>query len=437
MHRAAAAGRATPAGKLVKRGLLALLVVANLAVFAFLFYVNGLRDAVVGSIETIPVEELPALVPVDSAGDGPMFVLLVGSDERAEGIEDQLGDVFGHFEGQRADVIMLFRIDAGQASAQLVSLPRDLLVRDDGGAPTKLNSAYGGNPNGLIEVVSQVTGVAINHYVEVDFVGFANIVDELGGIDFYFPHPSRDEKSGLFVEQGTVHLDGPTALAYARSRNFEELVAGNWRRMPGSDLERTRRQQELIFAILNEAKRPSNLLGMGELVSAVGEQIKTDSALDYETLRDVAWAMRGFDATELEAVTLPVAFTAVNGISYVVEREPQAADVLAAFKQGASLTEAGPRSLRVEVRNGNGRKGAAADFAEALEQLGHVAAFVGNAPNNDYQSTLIVTRAGEEELGDLLAGQLGFGSVTDGNLSTGGIDLIVYLGADAVGFGES
>ncbi len=435
MQRSIATSAPLSIGSRLRRVLVALLVIANVAVFATLFYLNGIREAVGESIQTIPEEQLGALVPPTGSSSDPIFILLVGSDTR-DTLTDDLEGEFGVFEGQRADVIMLFRADPGNGTAQLVSLPRDLLVdRPDGGFE-KLNATYSLDTNAIIEAVVSATNLPINHYVEVDFVGFANIVDELGGLDYYFPLPSRDVKSGLLVEAGTIHMDGATALAFARSRTLEEFVDDEWRGVPGSDLERTKRQQSLIFAILNEAKRPSRWLEMGELVSSIGEQIRTDSGLDFETLRELAWNMRSFNSEELEAVTLPVDFTVRDGVSYVVERQPDAEQVLAALRSGLPLTT-NQRSLRVEVRNGNGRNGAGTDFAAYLESLGHVVAAVGNAASSDYPETIVIARPGEIATADSLVAQIGFGTVQDGNLTTSGVDLVVYLGADAIDFGTA
>ncbi len=432
MQRTVAPSASISIGNVLRRSFVTLLVVANVVVFAVLLYLNGLKTAVDASIEQIPSEDLPALVtPAERAG-GPLYLLLVGSDNR----DNLIGDLtyFGVFDGQRADVIMLFRVDPDSQRAQLVSLPRDLLVNRSDGGIEKLNAVYARDPNELIETVSLVTGVAINHYVEVDFVGFAAIVDELGGIDFYFALPSRDEKSGLDVPKGVVHMDGATALAYARSRNLEELVDGLWQRVPGSDLERTKRQQELIFTILNEVKRPDNLLDMGELVGAVGEKITTDAGLGFDVLRDLAWDMRSFDTANLEAATLPVYFDTLEGVSYVRPHPDDAPALLVNFRAGLSLIGEAGDALRIEVRNGNGRNGAGLEFAAYAESLGYIVASVGNA-DRDYAETVVITRPGEIESADAFVADIGLGLVQDGNLTTGSIDLIVYLGADA-DFGE-
>lgn len=431
MQRSAAPSAPFSVGVVAKRVLIGLLVFANVVVFAVLFYLNGIKTAIDTSIEQIPEDALPALVTPTDRVDKVLYLLLVGSDTR-ENLTSL--EYFGEFEGERADVIMLFRVDTDNKTAQLISLPRDLLVSRSDGSIEKLNATYARDPNALIEAASSVAGVSINHYVEVDFVGFSSIVDQLGGIDFFFALPTRDLKSGLNVPAGVVHMDGPTALSYARARSLEEYVDGAWQGVPGNDLERTKRQQELIFTILNEAKRPTNLLDMSDLVAAIGEQIKTDAGLDYDALRDLAWDMRSFDTADLEAATLPVYFDTLQGISYVRPHPDEAPAMLANFRTGQPLTGEATQSLRIEVRNGNGRNGAALEFASYVESLGHVVASIGNADRR-YEETVVITRPGEIEAADAFVAQIGLGTVQDGNPATGGIDIIVYLGADA-DFGE-
>ena len=159
----------------------------------------------------------------DSLASGEGTYLVVGTDSR-ENLPDDLEGKFGDFAGARADVIMLMQVASDEV--QLLSIPRDLRVEIPGHGVNKVNAAYAfGGPELLVETMSRETGIRINHYLEVDFGGFAGIVDALGGIELDFPAPARDLKSGLEVEEaGTQVVDGATALAYARSRSYE--VAG-------------------------------------------------------------------------------------------------------------------------------------------------------------------------------------------------------------------
>ena len=157
-------------------------------------------------------------MPSLAAGDGTY--LIVGSDSR-ENLPDDLEGSFGDFAGARADVIILAQVVDGRR--QLLSIPRDLRVDIPGQGVNKVNAAYAfGGPDLLVETVANATGVRPNHYLEVEFGGFAGIVDALGGIELDIPYPVRDAKSGLNLDAGVQTVDGATALvAYA-----ESLVAG-------------------------------------------------------------------------------------------------------------------------------------------------------------------------------------------------------------------
>ena len=109
--------------------------------------------------------------------------------------------------------------------------------------------SYGGPPL-MVQTIRENLGIEVNHYVEVDFVGFIEMVDDLGGIEMTFPYPARDAKSGSRVDAGTQILDGEQALAYARSRKYQEYQNDTWVSVDAGDLGRTQRQQEVVRAIL-------------------------------------------------------------------------------------------------------------------------------------------------------------------------------------------
>jgi LCP family protein required for cell wall assembly len=164
--------------------------------------------------ETLDLTEEPAL-------SEPRTFLLVGSDSR-ENVAELSGD-FGNFAGERADVVILLQVHPGEGRLQMLSLPRDLKVSWEG-STEKLNATFAeGGAAGIIGTVQRETGIPIHHYIQVDFAGFAGIVDVAGGIRMTFPFPARDLKSGLEVAAGTRRLDGETALAMARSRSYQEL----------------------------------------------------------------------------------------------------------------------------------------------------------------------------------------------------------------------
>ena len=270
-------------------------------------------------------------MPSLAAGDG--VYLIVGSDSR-ENLPDDLEGSFGDFAGARADVIILAQVVDGRT--QLLSIPRDLRVEIPGEGVNKINAAYAfGGPDLLVDTVANATGVRPNHYLEVEFGGFAGIVDALGGIELDIPYPARDAKSGLDIGAGVQTVDGATALAYARSRSYEELIDGEWVAQGGGDVARAARQREVLTKIMAASSSPSGLVRSPLVVTAVGSHLTADSGLTVFDLARTGWGMRSAGVTE--SMTLPVVGAEEGGVSYLVRSEPAATEVLNAFAAGQPL----------------------------------------------------------------------------------------------------
>ncbi len=303
-----------------------LLILSVLTVFAaigFLMWTDS-------KIEKIPESELQSLQPVDA---GIRNILIVGTDSR-DGLPDDFGGSFGSFSGSRTDVIMIAHFTGGRA--QLLSIPRDLKVQIPGQGTQKVNAAFVfGGPDLLVQTIQDNLGISINNYIEIDFVGFANVVDALGGVTLTFDNAARDLKSGLDVPAGTQTLGGEMALAFARSRSYQEQVNGEWVSVDGSDIGRTGRQQELLLTMFDQASSPGRAFNLPGFASAFAEQIRADSGLSVGVLVELGRAVLGLETGEIDTRTLPVKISNEGGVSYVVRTEPSATEVLAAFGSGA------------------------------------------------------------------------------------------------------
>jgi len=409
----------------VRRVLIGFLVGANVIVFGALGAVWLAARQVASSVSTIQAETLD--LTEEPALSEPRTFLLIGSDSR-ENVAELSGD-FGNFAGERADVVILLQVHPGEGRLQMLSLPRDLKVSWEG-STEKLNATFAeGGAAGIIGTVQRETGIPIHHYIQVDFAGFAGIVDVAGGIRMTFPFPARDLKSGLEVAAGTRRLDGETALAMARSRSYQELRGGAWVSVDADDIGRTGRQQDLLLAMLTQIDRPSTVAGYGELLDALGSFVTTDNALGPDDIIQLAWEMRSIGADDLDSITLPVFITTEGGVSYVVETQPAANEAIDAFLAGESLLPE-TDEIRVEVQNGNGRAGAASEMVGLLTGLGYEVVSAVNSGRSDYQSTLVVSRPTFLDEGSALVAQLGYGQVTTGRTPEGA-DLVVIVGADA------
>ena len=198
-------------------------------------------------VETIPELEL---VLEEASNDAPAEnFLLVGSDSRQNvDPNDPNAAVIGDANdvvGSRSDTIMILRREKG-GGASLLSLPRDLWVPIAGrGESNRINSAFNDGPDVLAQTITEALGIPIQHYVEVDFVGFQRLVDAIGGVEVCTMHLAQDLNSGLRLNPGCQNLNGSMALAYARSRHYEEWVDGDWEADPTGDIGRIAAPAEL------------------------------------------------------------------------------------------------------------------------------------------------------------------------------------------------
>jgi polyisoprenyl-teichoic acid--peptidoglycan teichoic acid transferase len=244
--------------------------------------------------------------------DGSVNLLVVGSDTR-QGLRD---GGFGEAGGQRSDVIILVHLVPAARHAAVLSIPRDLYVPvagTDGSA--KINSAFNHGPGQLVQTIQQRFGIPIHHYLLVNFDGFREVVDALGGVSMYFPRPVRDDnngrnESGLNVPKPGCHpLTGNQALALARSRYFQyQDKAGRWHADPGTDLGRIRRQQTMLRALAAKVagRNLANPVRANALVGSVDRSLTKDDRLSIRRSVTLARQFRSFDPARLNAATLPV-----------------------------------------------------------------------------------------------------------------------------------
>lgn len=413
--------------KWLKITTLVVLVVANLALIGVLWAIRTGENVLATADTDSEVSNV-----LDSAEGDSLTFLLVGSDSRA-GLDDLTN--FGNAGGARGDVIMLVQIHAGSSEAQILSIPRDLWVDIPGEGSNRINAAYAfGGPSLMVETIQQNLGLSVNHYVEIDFVGFEDMVDELGGIVITFPNPARDEKSGLDVGAGTQTLDGGMALAYARSRHYQELQNGSWVGVDANDIGRTARQRDVIRAIVSKMKSPGSIGEAGSIAGAMAQHMTIDSGLATSSAASLFWDFKGILTGSIEGTTLPVSGTTIRGASVVVAKEPEASEMLAAFRAGQQVAsregaETATEPLRLRVLNGNGVGGAAGDMSEVLEAKGFVVESVGNADRSDYSQTTVVIPAGSDA-GAQVVDALGFGVVETGTVDNQ-YDAVVIVGKDA------
>ncbi|MEA2024301.1 MAG: LCP family protein [Actinomycetota bacterium] len=317
-------------GGFAKKAFFALLILAVIGVFGTIGYVKWTE----GKIDRIPSEELTSLATVAPGSSEPLNFLIIATDDRSNLPDDWDESAFGDFTGRRTDVMMLAHMIPGER-IQLLSLPRDLKVDIEGHGTNRLNSAFVfGGPDLLIKTVQQETGIPVHHYVEIDFGGFARIVDSLGGVRIDFPQAARDQKSKFQVEAGTHTLDGEMAVAYARSRSYQVYDDGSWSGTGGGDIARTERQQDVMVQLFDQVASPSSAFNLPTFLPTFADNITADEGLSLALMTDLGRSALGLQSSNIDRVTLPVeSYKGSDGRSYVVPTD-EAPAVIAAFKAG-------------------------------------------------------------------------------------------------------
>lgn len=343
-------------------------------------------DTAVTSVES----SSPALAPIN--------ILLLGTDDRP----DENGP-------PRTDTIILLTLNPQSNTAGMLSLPRDLWVPIPGhDFNAKINTAYGfgetqnpasGGAQLVMDTVSQLVGRPVDYYVRINFQGFIQVVDLLGGIDLIVSKTIHDEEyptanygvETFHLDAGLQHLNGETALKYARTRHTDD------------DYGRARRQQEVIRAVADKVLRfdmiPTLLPKAWMLVSTMRSSIDTNIPIlvQYE----LAGYMRAAALQEIRQDVLDSRYgeekiTEDAGWILIPDRE-KVRNALNQFFLPPVVETATPEHatgdphwVRIEVLNGTGEPGIAARTRSYLEAQGWQVVAIGDADRSDYTKTLVV-----------------------------------------------
>ncbi|MBO3083826.1 LCP family protein [Cellulomonas sp. zg-ZUI188] len=257
--------------------------------------------------------------PDDPNAGQAVNLLILGSDQR----DGENAEIGGDDEGMRSDTTMVLHISADRSRVELVSIPRDSLVEIPSctmtnGKTTKatramFNSAFAsGWDNGgdmesaaacTINTVQHNTGLTINHFVVVDFAGFQQMVDAIGGVPMCIPTPMFSPDAGLALSPGFQTLNGTTALAYARARKGQGVG-------DGSDTNRIGNQQKLMAAMVREVLSRDVLTNPQKLISflsAATSSLTTDTAMSIPNMTGLAYNLRDIDSGNITFMTIPFA----------------------------------------------------------------------------------------------------------------------------------
>jgi LCP family protein required for cell wall assembly len=253
------------------------------------------------------------------AADQAVNILVVGTDNGAcvdpgSPYAAAFGDRAGL--GERSDTIMVVRVDPVSDQAAILSFPRDLWVKV-GDRRTRINAAFvRDDPTTLVGTLYVNFGLPVDHYVQLDFCGFATIVDAVGGVPVPFDRPARDTHTGLYVpEAGCRTMGGDEALAYVRSRYYQTFVDGRWETDPSTDLGRIARQQDFVQRTLEQVLRT----GLGDpgrlraLFDAVDEFVVVDTTFTISRMLELGGELRSIDPAAIGRYQIDARPTTING----------------------------------------------------------------------------------------------------------------------------
>jgi LCP family protein required for cell wall assembly len=347
-------------------------------------------------------------------------ILLIGSDSRA-GINGKIG---GRDQGQRSDTVMVMHIAPGAHRAVVLSFPRDSVVpvyscTPEKGAPgqtaapgqvEQVNSSFAnGGPGCLWKTIDETTHIHINDFVELTFIGFEKVINDLHGVTVCLPAPVHNQQSNLNLSAGRHHIYGGQALAFWRTR--ESLGEG-------SDIQRIQRDQFLMASLLQGIEKSGLLTSTSKMTSVIGDvarSMTTDKGLDQSRMLTIAQGMRGLASKSVQFIEVPSETYLPN--QNWVQWTPQSAQLFSAIahdtklpaakakakaKAGtaaaaaaktnpgaAAATTVRPATVNVEVLNGSGLDKIAAQGSADLTARGFNVVGSGNADNFNYSNSVV------------------------------------------------
>ncbi len=394
----------------------------------------GWYQSIIGNITTAQVDtdewDRPANV------EGVMNILLIGSDERSGENAD-----YGEAEGERPDTMLIASINVDNETATLINLPRDLMVdlpACEAVEEYEGMSAHNGMINSAMtfggmgcqwKTVEQVTGVHLDHFVVMDFVGFKDMIDAIGGVEMCIPEPVDDPKAHLVLDAGLQVLDGEESLGFVRSRYGQG---------DGSDLSRIDRQQEFMGAMLREVLDSDVMtkpVTITNFLGAVTDSITTDEDMTVDIMTSIAISMREVDLDRVQFVTAP------NGQhpddeNRITLKEPEASELFEEINSGTDLTGVGdendpsdasvdPSDITLEVLNNTAVEGLASEVEAVLLSDGYVVTDTGNPEARFPEATTIYHVPGEEEAAQLLADHIGQAQVAEAENLNQTLELVI------------
>lgn len=421
-------------------------------------------DGAFAQIAALDPDSTDVVNPEQQYGDATY--LIIGTDSRIGASGEVGAGTVADAEGARSDTVILVNIPADRSRVAAVSFPRDLDVDrpacdawdpetgeysttevHEAADGTKLNAAYAlGGPKCLVKVIQRLSGLRVGHFVGIDFAGFEQMVDTIGGVEVCATEPLVDSELGVVLpEAGKQRISGQQALNYVRARYVEAEGTG--------DYGRIKRQQLFLSALLREILSSRVLFDPSKLTSFV-DAFTANTFVENVRTQDLlllGQSLQGVEAGAVTFLTVPTAGTNEWG-----NEIPRLDDIKAIFKaiiedlplpgeQGAesdgdastpaqagpapepiesNLVAVDPSTIAVHVSNASDRSGLAATTADTLMQMGY---YVVDTGNHTGSSASVVVRypAGYEAEAATIASSMPGSVITEASDVTDGVEVVL------------
>ena len=434
------------AAKWLAIGITAVVVLGLLTAGGLWWYANSQLEEI-----DVPALDEPVDGPdgeVQAAGEleDTLNVLVVGNSSREGLTEQQLQELGTEDDGSAAtDTIMIVQISPNRDKAVVVGFPRDLRVSYPSVGDVKINSVIArGGVDALVSTVQDLTGVDLDHYVEIDMAGFLDLAEVLGGVEICLDEPLVDTYAGIDLPAGCQTLDAADALGFVRSRRVPTEQFG------ADDFGRIAKQQYYLTQAMQEVTQLGTLanpLKVKRIIDAVAGAVTTDRQLGLTDMYRIANTLKGVTADDVTMRTVPGYWDQSSGF-VVIEPEPAEA-LFQALRQGGELGDMGlespdelaPGDVEVLIVNGVGIEGLASDVQDYLEERDFVVVDAVNPsdldPDDDFDTTLQRSTIRHTEAGlaraELLRDHLGDVQVELEQVEPGaipdGADVVLEVGA--------
>jgi LCP family protein required for cell wall assembly len=274
----------------------------------------------------------------DDVDPRAMTVLVLGSDSRDVLTPEERRELgTGYAEGERTEVIALTRLDPNAGEVRVLSVPRDALVERCDGTSGRVNAAFTigetagtGGATCVVETLRDWLGVRIDHAVKVDFRGFVDIVDAVGGVEMFIEEPMQDRRANLDLQPGCQRLDGANALAFVRARHLDD------------DFGRMQRQQRFVTELRDELGDQGALTDLPRLLrvaEATARAVELDDTLTMGRIQQLVREHRETLQGDIDSRSIPGEIERIDGIDFLRVDEQRASELARWLVTGRDLAE--------------------------------------------------------------------------------------------------